>query len=93
MHCIPFLLRFCRVDLHIVFLDLQKLTKGVTVHMEHDVFEQAVDVLCDNIKGRMSEITEHVKHTAIEIRMRTGLPLMINTLSEPVFLLKNGGVT
>ena len=61
--------------------------------MEHDVFEQAVDVLCDNIKGRMSEITEHVKHTAIEIRMRTGLPLMINTLSEPVFLLKNGGVT
>ena len=79
MHCIPFLLRFCRVDLHIVFLDLQKLTKGVTVHMEYDVFEQVVDVLCDNIKGRMSEITEQVKHTAIEIRMRTGLPLMINT--------------
>ena len=37
--------------------------------MEHDVFEQAVDVLCDNIKGRLSEITDQVKHTAIEIRL------------------------
>lgn len=61
--------------------------------MEQNAFEQAIDVLCENIKGRLQGVTESIKGTAIEIRMRTGLPLMINTVSESAFLLINGGVT
>ncbi|MDD6236298.1 MAG: ATPase, T2SS/T4P/T4SS family [Clostridiales bacterium] len=61
--------------------------------MEQNMFEQAVDVLCDNIKGRLQGIAGQIKNNAIEIRMRTGLPLMINMVGESVFLLKNGGVT
>ena len=61
--------------------------------MENDVFERAASVLCENIMQKLERIPDGIRRRATEIRLRTGLPLMIMTDREPVFVMKNGDIS
>lgn len=61
--------------------------------MENDVFERAASVLCENIMQKLERIPDGIRRRATEIRLRTGLPLMIMTDGEPVFVMKNGDIS
>lgn len=61
--------------------------------MKDDVFARAASVLSENIMRKLERIPESVRVRAIEIRLRTGLPLMIMTTDEPVFVMNSGEIS
>lgn len=62
--------------------------------MEKDVFQAAAAAtLSDSLLLLLSSVPEKVRRQATEIRLRTGMPLMISTTEEPVFVLNSGGIT
>lgn len=67
--------------------------KGWTGEMGNDVFGQAVSALSENIIQKLERIPDAIRMRATEIKLRTGLPLMIMTTGDPVFVLKNGDIT
>lgn len=61
--------------------------------MKENAFDRAVSAaLCENLARRLLHIPDSVKRQTTEIRLRTGRPLMLTTLSEPAFLLSSGDV-
>lgn len=62
--------------------------------MKENAFDRAVKAaLCDNLARRLLYVPDSVKRQTTEIRLRTGRPLMLTTLSEPAFLLDSGDIT
>ncbi len=55
-------------------------------------FTDAVSVLSESLIRRLERIPQTIQMQATEVRLRTGLPLMIMTTDQTVFLLKNGGI-
>lgn len=62
--------------------------------MRGNAFDRAVKAaLCENLARRLMYVPDSVKRQTTEIRLRTGRPLMLTTLSEPAFLLDSGDIT
>jgi len=61
--------------------------------MQEDRFASAASVLSENMIQRLAGVPKSVRERATEIRLRTGLPLMIITTDEPLFVLKSGEVS